>query len=157
LFTSHSCYSSFGRETSLVNIMVSRSIFPPLLLPQFLLLLFPFSCIHYYYFPLVFDPLQTARPERLTTSLYSLGAKLFVVCAGPGQGSNFCLKMVPLFPCHLLEEFRVLRETNLGIFAKGNLLLATSQPSTWGNQRGGVIYTIKQVFWRRCRGLHSSR
>src|ERR1041385_3065501 len=27
---------------------------------------------------------------------------------------------------------------NLSIFAKGNLLLSTSQPSTLGNQRGGV-------------------
>ena len=27
-------------------------------------------------------------------------------------------------------------DSNLGIFAKGNLLLSTSHPSTWGNQRG---------------------
>src|ERR1041385_132166 len=41
LFTSHSCLSSFGRETSLVNFMGPRFIFPSLFTPSiyFLLLL----------------------------------------------------------------------------------------------------------------------
>src|SRR3954465_263732 len=34
---------------------------------------------------LAFDPLYTARPEVLTTPLYSLGTKLLVVCEGPCQ------------------------------------------------------------------------
>ena len=40
---------------------------------------------------------------------------------------------------HLLVVLGVLQETNLGIFAKGNLLLTTSQPSAWGSQRGALL------------------
>src|SRR3954470_17128799 len=50
-----------------------------------------------------------ARPEELTTPLNSLGAKLFVVFAGRGQGSNFCLKngaIVSLPPtCRSLDSY----------------------------------------------------
>src|SRR3954471_5141631 len=62
--------------------------------------------------------------------MYSLGAKLSVVCAGPCQPPN-CLRR-----CHLPVVVGVLLETNLGIFTEGNLLLSTSQPSTLGNQGG---------------------
>src|SRR3954470_19288833 len=51
LFTQHSYLPSFGRETSLVNIMGQRSIFPPLFTPPLLsALLF---CCNHYYFPLL--------------------------------------------------------------------------------------------------------
>src|SRR3954471_7284973 len=45
-----------------------------------------------------------ARPEELTTPLYSLGAKLLVVCAGPRQpclqsGNNFCAVDTYLYFC----------------------------------------------------------
>ena len=75
--------SSFGRETSLVNIMWLRSILLSLItytiyFPLFYLLL---QNTIYHYYHIAFNPLWTTRPERLTTSLYSLGAKLFVsVC-----------------------------------------------------------------------------
>src|SRR4051812_39353409 len=48
--------SSFGRETSLVNIMGPRSIFSSLFTSLFTFLLFTFSCYHYHY-SLCFDPL----------------------------------------------------------------------------------------------------
>src|SRR4051812_2427276 len=52
LFTSHSCLSSFGRETSLVNIMGPRSIFSPPFTPSiyFLLLLYNFSHNYHYHY-----------------------------------------------------------------------------------------------------------
>src|SRR3954467_8201630 len=56
LFTSHSCLSSFGRDTSLVNFMGPRSIFPPLFTPSIYFLLLLSSCC-YYYLSLAFDPL----------------------------------------------------------------------------------------------------
>src|SRR3954465_3597231 len=49
LFTSLALLSSFGRETSLVNVMGPRSIFPPLFTPsiyfQFLLSIVIISCV----------------------------------------------------------------------------------------------------------------
>src|SRR3954471_6481953 len=72
--------SSFGRETSLVNITGPRSIFSPLLTSlfpfQYLLLVAIIIII-----PCVFEPLQTKIPERLTTSLNFVGSKVnCVVC-----------------------------------------------------------------------------
>src|SRR3954471_23997911 len=47
--------SYFGRETSLVNIMGPRSIFPPLFTPAiYFLLYFLFCCYHYHYYPVRF-------------------------------------------------------------------------------------------------------
>ena len=54
----------------------------------------------------MFNPLQTARPEGLTTPLYSLGAKLFVVCAGPGEVSNLCCERRHCSLYHLLVDPR---------------------------------------------------
>src|ERR1041384_406962 len=51
LFTSLALLSSFGRETSLVNIMGPRSIFPPLFTPSIYFLSLLSSC-SYYYLPL---------------------------------------------------------------------------------------------------------
>src|SRR3954467_4065972 len=48
--------SSFGRETSLVDIMGPRSIFPPLFTPSIYFLFLLSSC-RYYYLLFVFDPL----------------------------------------------------------------------------------------------------
>src|SRR3954467_11625268 len=42
--------SSFGRETSLVNIMGPRSIFPPLFTPSVCFLFFTFCCSHHYHY-----------------------------------------------------------------------------------------------------------
>src|SRR3954468_19548379 len=50
LFTLHRCLSSFGRETSLVNIMGPRSIFPPLFRPSIYFLLLLSSCSYHYPF-----------------------------------------------------------------------------------------------------------
>src|SRR3954467_5667934 len=93
---------SFGRETSLVNIIGPRSIFPILFTPTINLLLYLlFRCYHYHYYPVRFIlcKQQGRRNGQLLCTRWE--AKLFAVCAGQGQGSNFCLKMVPLFPCHL--------------------------------------------------------
>src|SRR3954469_990091 len=62
----------------------------------------------------------------MATPLYSLGAKLFFLCAGPGEVSNLGCERLHCSLYHLLVSFEVLRETNLGIFARGNLLLSTS-------------------------------
>src|ERR1041384_4976495 len=74
LFTSLAFLSSFGRETSLVKITGSRSIFTLLFTPT---IYFQFYFTKYRFISCVV-PLYTARPEELTTPLYSLGAKLFV-------------------------------------------------------------------------------
>src|SRR3954465_11862413 len=99
------------------------------------------------------------RPEELTTPLYSLGAKLLVVCAGPLQprlqsGNNFCAVDTVLY---LFESSWY---DNLGIFTEGNLLLRYISPSTLGNQREVRELSSSPYqanFWRRCRGLHSTR
>ena len=58
----------------------------------------------------------------MTTSLNSLGAKLFVVCAGPGKVSN--LEVVNGAIVHFATYSKNLEsywfDLNLGIFAKGN-------------------------------------
>src|SRR3954463_463690 len=75
LFTSLALLSSFGRETSLVKITGPRSIFTLLFTPS----IYFHPLISFAPFISCFDPLLTTRPEELTTPLYSLGAKLFVV------------------------------------------------------------------------------
>src|SRR3954463_15114581 len=75
---------------------------------------------------------RITRPEELTTPLYSLGAKLFSVCAGPGEVATSaplftlppsCISASPTgdkpYPLH-----------------RGNFLLRYISPSTWGNQQG---------------------
>ena len=58
----------------------------------------------------------------MTTPLYSLGEKLLVVCAGPRQPRTIRQQfLAPLKPtCISVSP----PETNLGIFAEGNLLLS---------------------------------
>src|ERR1041385_8453426 len=89
-------------------------------------------------------------PERLTTSLSSLGAKLFL-CAGPGQLSNlsqtarcslYHLLVDPCSPPRYDKPYRPrIREI---------CCYTTSQPSTWGNQRGSRSHQAN--FGRSCRG-----
>src|ERR1041385_1563342 len=68
------------------------------------------SCYYYYPLSLVFDPLQTTRPERLTTSLNFIGSKVICVCAGPGKASD-SFQTAHHLPNHLLITLGVLRET----------------------------------------------
>src|ERR1041384_4995509 len=60
-------------------------------------------------------------PEELTTPLYSLGAKLFAVCAGPGEVSNIVNGALFTLPPSCISASPP--KTNLGIFTEGNLLL----------------------------------
>ena len=78
------------------------------------------------------------RPEGLTTSLYSLGAKLFVsVCRS-------CQAKVSGTIDTFLSTLRVSRDSILGIFAKGKLAATLHlKPSTWGNQRGARSHQAK--------------
>ena len=84
LFTSHSCFIVFWErditsehhETP-VHITIIDHI-------RYLLFAFIYYCKHYLsLLSFSFNPLWTTRPEGLTTSLYSLGTKVFVLCAGP--------------------------------------------------------------------------
>src|SRR3954467_6229848 len=148
--------SSLGRETSLMNIMGPRSIFPPLFTPS-VYFLFLLSIIVTTIIISCVDPLYTTRPEGLTTPLYSLGAKLFVVLcrstSSPYPEASFCAVDTNLY---LLESCWF---DNLGIFTEGNLRLYYISPSTWGNQRGvrELSSPYQANFWRRCRGLKSTR
>ena len=56
--------------------------------------------------------------------MYTLGAKLLIVCAGLGEVSNLGCEWRHCLLYHLLVSFGVLRGTNLGIFAKGKLAAA---------------------------------
>src|SRR3954469_11557803 len=80
-----------------------------------------------------------ARPKRLTTPLYSLGAKLFVACVGLGEASDYHKRRLTCRTTYLSSLESYWFELNLGIFAKGNYHYATSQPSTWGSQRGALL------------------
>src|SRR4051812_48868970 len=50
------------------------------------------------------------------------------------SGNNFCAVDTYLYLCESC------RFDNLGIFTEGNCCYPTSQPSTWGNQRGARIH-----------------
>ena len=73
------------------------------------------------------------------------------LCAGPRW-----LLIAPLAIDTYLLNLGVSGDSILGIFAKGkHFYLLHLTPSTWGNQRG-VRGPSRSIFWRRCRGLHSS-
>ena len=86
--------------------------------------------------------------------LYSLGEKLLVVCAGLRQSrtirQQFLASLTPscisASPTGSITLVSLPRE----IFC-----YPTSQPSTWGNQRGSESHQAN--FRRRCRGLQSTR
>src|SRR3954469_6551259 len=81
--------------------------------------------------------------------MYSLGANLLVVCAGPGEVSNLGCERRHCSLYHLLVSFGVLRETNLGIFARGNLLLSTSNlPLGVTNEESSHSVSFVPTFWR---------
>src|ERR1041385_7014878 len=81
--------SSFGRETSLVNITGLRSIFSSLFTRLFTFLLLLSSCYHYHY-PLCLI-LCKKRPERLTTSLNFVGSKVICVVCRSRPRNQLCL------------------------------------------------------------------
>ena len=49
-----------------------------------------------------------------------------LLCVGPGEVSNLDCERRHCSLYHLLVSLRFLRETNVGIFSEGNLLLSTS-------------------------------
>src|ERR1043165_9249836 len=77
LFTSPALLSSFGRETSLVKITGLRSIFTSLFTPT-----------------IYFQLLLSLVGSKLTTPLYSLGAKLFVVCRSTSSARTPCVSLL---------------------------------------------------------------
>src|SRR3954465_3310404 len=87
LFTSLALLSSFGRETSLVKITGPRSIFTSLFTPTiyFQLLL---SLVLLLSLALILCKRQGRRNWQLLCTRWE---QSYLFCAGPGQGSNFCL------------------------------------------------------------------
>src|ERR1041385_8929378 len=85
----------------------------------------------------------------MTTPLYSLGAKLSVVCAVPGEASDY-LQTAHHLPNHLLIVVGVLlvRHSNLSIFAKGNCRYATSHLPLWVTNEGREVNSrdIKAIY-----------
>ena len=79
--------------------------------------------------------------ERLTTSLYSLGAKLFVVCAGPRKVRNleFVNDSIVHFTNYLLTLESYGRHSTLVYLPREILLLHYIKPYTLGNQQGVSI------------------
>lgn len=94
--------SSFGRETSLVNIMGPRSILPPLITPSiYFLLLFP-SCSHSYHYYLLCLILCKRQGRRDWQPLCTRWEQSYLyLCAGPrwllisGTVSNWHLLVEP--------------------------------------------------------------
>src|SRR4051812_30568388 len=116
--------SSFGRETSLVNITYPG----PYLHHCFhahLLFCFYFQLLS---LSLVFDPLLKTRPERLTTSLNFVGNKVICVCVQVRVSCAADTYLSSLESCW--------RQT-LVSSPRENCCCTTSQPSTRGNQRRG--------------------
>src|SRR3954470_14689786 len=132
--------SSFGRETSLVNIMGPRSIFPPLFTPSiyFLLLLLVvvttiiISCVRSF---------VNSKAGGIDNPSVLVGSKVICCCV------QVHVKRHDTY-LYLLESYWSI--LNLKIFAKRNLLLRYISPSTWGNQRGTESHQAN--LWRRCRG-----
>src|SRR4051812_40181561 len=93
----------------------------------------------------------------IDNSFVLVGSK--VICFCVQVHVNYLAQINFWRSCHLLVFLRVLLETNLGIFTEGNLLLLYISPSTWGNQREvrEISSPYQANFWRRCRGLQSTR
>src|SRR3954466_1304754 len=72
--------SSFGRETSLVNIIGPRSIFSILFTPVINLLLYLlFSCYHYHYYPVRFI-LVNNKAGGIDNSSVLVGKQSYLLC-----------------------------------------------------------------------------
>src|SRR3954470_7289714 len=119
--------SSFGRETSLVNIMGPRSIFPILFTP----LIYFFVAITIIIIPCVLSFVNN-KAGGIDNLSVLVGSKVICCVCRSTPTANLWRR------CHLPVVVGVLLDTNLGILTEGNLLLSTSQPSTLGNQRRGV-------------------
>src|SRR3954466_6935447 len=63
------------------------------------------------------------------------------MCAGPGEVSNIVNSALFTLPPSCCS-WSPTGFDNLGIFTKGNYPLSTSQPSTWGNQRGARSHQL---------------
>src|ERR1041385_7889609 len=85
--------SYFGRETSLVNIIGPRSIFPIQFTPTINLLLYLiFRCYHYHYYLVRFILCKQQGRKNSQILCTRWEANLFDVCAGPGEVSNLGCK-----------------------------------------------------------------
>src|SRR3954465_13879206 len=145
--------SSFGRETSLVNIMGPRSILPPLFTPSiyFLFLLSVAATITFLPLCLILCKQQGRRDWQPLCTRWE--QSYLFLCAGPGEVSN--LGSIVHFTTFLDPSESYGRQTLVSL-PRENLPLHYISPCTWFNQRGLRVLTLschQQVFWRRCRGL----
>src|SRR3954470_13784855 len=87
------------------------------------------------------------RPEELTTPLYSLGAKLFVVVCRSTTTPRLKQFLAPLPPSCISAS----PTGSITLVSSPREIIATLhlKPSTWGNQRGARSHQAN--FWRRCR------
>src|ERR1041385_2206746 len=117
--------SSSGRETSLVNIIVPRPIFPTLFTPSIY-----FSVAITVIIILCVLSFVNNKAGGIDNPFVLIGSKVICCVCRSTTTANLWRR------CHLPVVVGVLLATNLGIFTEVNLLLSTSQPSTLGNQRG---------------------
>src|SRR4051812_47323727 len=75
------------------------------------------------------------RPEGLTTHLYSLGAKLLVVCASPRQPCLHSATISGAFDTYLYF-CESAGDKPWYLFREKFVAILHLNPSTWGNQRG---------------------
>ena len=147
--------SSFGRETSLVNIMGPRSKFPPLFTPSIYFLFFTFSCSHHYHYlmRLILSKQQGRRNWKLLCTRWE--QSYLYLCAGPGELSNLGLWTAPLFTLLPTCILGVLLETISTLASSLREITATLhlKPSTWGSQLGARSHQANLC----CRGLQSTR
>src|ERR1041385_1921116 len=123
LFTSHSSFIVFWERDITSEHHGSRSISLLLFRRYIYFPAFTFSCYHY---PLCFTLCKTTRPERLTTSLNFVGNKVICVCV---QVHISCAA-----DTYLSSPESYWRQTLVSSLRE-TCCCATSQPSTWGNQR----------------------
>src|SRR3954464_10723030 len=81
--------SSFGRDTSLVNIMGPRSIFPPLFTPPLYFIVVSFCCIYHYYLPLRLTLCKQQGRRDLQPLCTHWEQSYLLLCACPRQ---LCVK-----------------------------------------------------------------
>ena len=130
--------SSFGRETSLVNIMRLRSILPSLITSAIYFPLLLITCsntYHYYHLRLILCKRQVRRDWQPLCTRWE--QSYLYLCAGP----RWLLISGAVSSWHLLVETGSLRgNRSLVSLPREICRYATSQPSTWGNQRGARSY-----------------
>src|ERR1041385_335772 len=122
--------SSFGRETSPVNIIGPRSIFPILFTPSINLLLYYFSVVITIIIILYVLSFVNNKAGGIDNPFVLVGSKVICCVCRSTTTANLWRR------CHLPVVVGVQLETNLGIFTEGNCCYLHLNLPLWVTNEG---------------------